>query len=301
MTHQRESAVVVGVDGSDKDGRTVDWAADEAASTGATLHILHCYPVLPVGLVVDPTVDAENRAAEVAERCAGRARSRHPELAVSTEAILEDPAVSLVQASRQARVVVVGARGVGRIAGRMLGSVSQKVAAHAAGPVVVVRDVVRVPRGPVVVGVDPLDSAPQLLDFAYTEAARRGVRLRLVHALGQYANDPWGREVRAALAEHQARALAQLVDDCAGRYPEVRVEVFERIGHPVDVLTAESATAGLLVVGSRGRTGLTGLRLGSVARGVLHEAPVVAVVRVAPAPETDHGPRPRARSSGPKN
>lgn len=105
-----------------------------------------------------------------------------------------------------------------------------------------------------------------------------------MHALGEYANDPWGREARKALAEHQARALAQLVEDWAARFPEVRVEVFERVGHPVDVLTAESATAGLLVVGSRGRAGLTGMRLGSVARGVLHEAPVVAVVRVSPTP-----------------
>lgn len=160
MTHQPEGAVVVGVDGSDKDDRTVDWAADEAAGTGDTLHVLYCYPVLPVGLVADPTVDAEERAVQLAERCAARARTRHPELAVSTEAVLEDPAVGLVRASHHSRVVVVGARGVGRIAGRMLGSVSQKVAAHAAGPVVVVRDVVRMSRGPVVVGVDPLDSAP---------------------------------------------------------------------------------------------------------------------------------------------
>src|SRR5699024_7821100 len=127
----------------------------------------------------------------------------------------------LVRASHHARVVVVGARGLGRIAGRTLGSVSQKVVAHAAGPVVVVRDVVAMPRGPVLVGVDPLDTEPQVLDFAFTEAARRGVRVRLVHARGQYANDPWVRRVRAGLAQHQERALAQLTEEWTQRHPGV--------------------------------------------------------------------------------
>lgn len=282
MVHPPEGAVVVGVDGSGKDERTVDWAADEAAGTGAALHVLYCFPVVPAGLVSVSRGDVEKRGGELTEQCEHRARACHPGLEVTTETVVEDPAVGLVRASHHARVVVVGARGLGRIAGRTLGSVSQKVVAHAAGTVVVVRDIVAMPRGPVVVGVDPLDIPPQVLDFAFAEAARRGVRVRVVHARGQYANDPWVRQVRAGLAEHQQRALAQLTEEWTGRNPGVRVDVRELVGHPVDVLTAESASASLLVVGSRGTHGLSRLHLGSVARGVLHEAPVVAVVRVTP-------------------
>ena len=54
-------------------------------------------------------------------------------------------------------------------------------------------------------------------------------------------------------------------------------------GHPVHALAEEAVGASLVVVGSRGPGGLAGVRLGSVSLGVLHEVPVVAVARVAPA------------------
>lgn len=286
MVRQPDGAVVVGVDGSTKDERAVDWAADEAAGTGAGLHILYCFPVLPQGLGVTPSVDVEELGADITGRARNRALARHPDLPVTTETDVEDPAVGLVRASHHAHAVVIGARGLGRIAGRLLGSVSQKVAAHATGPVVVVRDAAAAPDGPVVVGVDPIDTDAHVVEFAFAQAARLGVPLRLVHAREPRSggvDDPRVDRLLARVDEQQAMLLAELAEDWAARHPDVAVDVREVTRHPVEALTAESADACLLVVGSRGRKGLTGLRLGSVARGVLHEAPVVAVVRVAPA------------------
>lgn len=286
MVDQPDGAVVVGVDGTTKDERAVDWAADEAAGTGARLHVLYCFPVLPQGLGVTPSVDVAEFGADIAGRARDRALVRYPELTVTTEVIVEDPAVGLVRASHHAHAVVIGARGLGGIAGRLLGSVSQKVAAHATGPVVVVRDAPAAADGPVVVGVDPIDTDAHVLEFAFAQATRRGVPLRLVHAREPRpagVDDPRVDRLLSQVGEHQAMLLAELAEDWSARHPEVAVDVREVTRHPVEALTAEGADACLLVVGSRGRRGLTGLRLGSVARGVLHEAPVVAVVRVAPA------------------
>jgi nucleotide-binding universal stress UspA family protein len=70
------------------------------------------------------------------------------------------------------------------------------------------------------------------------------------------------------------------VQTWAARYPGVPVEeVFVR-QHPVEALVSVTGRASVVVVGSRGRRGLREVRLGSVARGVLHRAPRVLVVRV---------------------
>lgn len=282
MGQQPAGAVVVGVDGSDKDRRALHWAAEEAAATGVGLHVLYCVPVVPERLGLTLAVDVEELGATITAHARGRALARHPDLTVTTETVVEDPAVALVLASHRAAAVVVGARGLGRIAGRLLGSVSQKVAAYAHGVVVVVRETPAI-DGPVVVGVDPLDTDERTLEFAFAQADRRDVPVRLVHARAHRGRvDPRVEPALTAAAEQQAAALAELVDTWSARHPDVPVDVREVSQHPVDALTAESADASLVVVGSRGRSGLTGVRLGSVARGVLHEARVVAVVHVGP-------------------
>ena len=268
MGQQPAGAVVVGVDGSDKDRRALHWAAEEAAATGVGLHVLYCVPVVPERLGLTLAVDVEELGATITAHARGRALARHPDLTVTTETVVEDPAVALVLASHRAAAVVVGARGLGRIAGRLLGSVSQKVAAYAHGVVVVER----------------VDADERTLEFAFAQADRRDVPVRLVHARAHRGRvDPRVEPALTAAAEQQAAALAELVDTWSARHPDVPVDVREVSQHPVDALTAESADASLVVVGSRGRSGLTGVRLGSVARGVLHEARVVAVVHVGPA------------------
>ncbi|WP_418608145.1 hypothetical protein [Georgenia sp. SUBG003] len=74
---------------------------------------------------------------------------------------------------------------MGRFTGPLLGSVSQKVAAHAHGPVMVVREQVGKLPGPVVVGADPLDPSTEVLRFAFEEARRRDVGVTVVKGAGR--------------------------------------------------------------------------------------------------------------------
>jgi nucleotide-binding universal stress UspA family protein len=58
---------------------------------------------------------------------------------VTTAPVKAHPAEVLMQQAERAELLVVGSRGHGRIFGALLGSVSQYLAAHAAGPVVVIK------------------------------------------------------------------------------------------------------------------------------------------------------------------
>ncbi|MGY1708813.1 universal stress protein [Geodermatophilus sp. SYSU D00758] len=137
-----------------------------------------------------------------------------------------------------------------------------------------------VPQRPVVAGVDASPEAARAVAFAIEEAGLRGAPLRLVHALSWPAADLTTAAGRLAGA---ARRTAEdlLAETAAGAEAALgpgRVGWEVRDGHPVEVLRAEGAGAQLVVVGSRGSGGLSGLLLGSTAGGVVLDAPCPVVV-----------------------
>jgi nucleotide-binding universal stress UspA family protein len=134
----------------------------------------------------------------------------------------------------------------------------------------------------VVVGTDGSQHGDRAVARAAAEAARAGVRLRVVHALrvpqavpGFEAIDP-GDDVRSAAAEVVRVAVAAAL----ARYPDLSVDGRVEYGSPTDVLVDASEEASLLVTGSRGHGGFAGLLLGSVSRSlVAHSACPLLVVR----------------------
>lgn len=64
---------------------------------------------------------------------------RYPDVVVRYEVLSGEPRETLIEASGNAQLMVVGARGLGGLAGLLLGSVSQAVLHHAHCPVIVVR------------------------------------------------------------------------------------------------------------------------------------------------------------------
>jgi nucleotide-binding universal stress UspA family protein len=132
---------------------------------------------------------------------------------------------------------------------------------------------------PILVGVDGSDPAFAAVRWAAAEAGLRGAALRLVFAFaGMSAPGLPGREFgfrEGVLKEAEgwlARAAEQVPQGV-----EVTTEVLD--GHPVPRLVAEASEAQLAVVGDRGRGGLVGLLVGSVAAAVATHAtcPVVVV------------------------
>ncbi|MFD0315994.1 universal stress protein [Streptomyces flavalbus] len=292
--------VIVGVDGSASSLGAVETAAREARARAATLRVVHAFfwPALHVPLGPSPVGPGDGGLRALAEglltEAVERARATAPGLEVEQSLLTGDPLTVLEAQSRAADLVVVGSRGMGGFVGLLVGSTAVHLAAHGRCPVLVVREQ-PTPDGPVVLGVDGSPAGGRAVDFAFAEAELRKAPLLALHAWTTwnaplpaprdpstpYANPP------GALAAEEERLLYEAVAGRQERYPGVVVEHRIVHGGTRESLIEASRSAQLLVVGSRGRGGFTGLLLGSVSQAVLHHAHCpVAVVRGA---ETHEG------------
>ena len=138
------SKIVVGVDGSKCSLTALRWAAREAYSHGAELFPIAVAPVPPVTYPygghpagLDPQYLPGLRAE--LEQTVTDVIGTDPGFKVLPAAVQGNPAKVLIDLSEEADLVVVGTRGHGGFAGKLLGSVSRDVATHAACTAVIVR------------------------------------------------------------------------------------------------------------------------------------------------------------------
>ena len=299
----RDDVILVGVDGSTPSLHALDWAAAEAAVRGWSLHLVCSYSLpsftaasLDGGYAaLDDTAIQEGARAVLAE---GAARVAHHGVPVTTKVHTGDAAGVLVDLSRDVRLVVVGTRGRGGFADRLLGTVSSALPAHAHCPTVVVplRDAsghalpddveppaVR-PVRRIVVGVDGSEQAERALQYAVVEADAWGADLTAVAGVpmasmtGVLAWLPAAVDHEQVLRDLQ-EGLNVVVDRALVDHPGLTVRRHALDGTGAELLTEFSEATDLIVLGSRGRGGFTGLLLGSTSQAVLHHAqcPVMIV------------------------
>jgi len=141
------SEIVVGVDGSESALRALEWATEEARLRASRLLIVTAWHV-PIGAYgasgFAPPVAPSLRESvqQEGERVAGRAVRQAQEAGLEqvVQLVREGQAAHvLIQAARDAELLVVGSRGHGGFASLLLGSVSQQCAHHARCPIVIVR------------------------------------------------------------------------------------------------------------------------------------------------------------------
>jgi nucleotide-binding universal stress UspA family protein len=287
--------IVVGYDGSPGAEIALLWAADAAKRQGLPLTVLHSGE--PAAFPVEPAYSAERLAEELADESQGilvagieRASAVLDRSEISSVSSDLSPAAALVEASEKADFVVTGSRGRGRVAGGLLGSVSYAVTAHARCPAVVVRG--EAPGHPdpdhkVVVGVDDSLPSQRALEVAADIAARSGARLHVVKVGHLISPEGWayaesqkgGTRHSRSVTEEAQQTLDNARERVTRAHPDVPLETEVLYGDPGEVLTDLGASAGLIVVGSRGRGGFAGLLLGSVSHKVIHnaECPVMVV------------------------
>ncbi|MET7866858.1 universal stress protein [Micromonospora taraxaci] len=275
--------VVVGVDGSPSSLVAAEHAARAAQLRSRPLHLVHGFlhplgygvPLNPYDLGVPaPSEDAQ----KMLERTATELVDRWPGLVVEVRQVAGGPGITMIEESRRADLVVVGSRGLGGFAGLLLGSVGSQVAAHAHCPVLVVRpDEQPIPvDAPVLVGVDGSESSRLAAGYAADEAALRDVPVVLVHVGPPTEGRTVPEEIEESQAAYQADAVRLLADASAAvraEHPDLVVRE-----HPVRAagaaqgLIEASGNASLLVVGTRGRAGFTGMLLGSVSQAAIQHA-----------------------------
>ncbi|WP_406830652.1 universal stress protein [Pedococcus sp. KACC 23699] len=279
--------IVVGLDGQDHTRDALDWALAEAVRRRCGMHLVHGRSVPVQGPHIEPLMATSDAVAKrVLTEATQRIRGVSGAIEVTTSTGIGSPAALLVEASRSAQLVVVGARGRGALASAFLGSTSLDVAAHAHCPVTVVRTLPPTsdPGEGVVVGYDTSDLSDAALGEGFRQAEQRGLPLTVVHTwtveyadTGMVVLDP--DELRSRLGDQVTTATEEAVAAWSEKYPQVRVRSRVLDAHPVSALVEASRDAALVVVGSRGLGGFRGMLLGSVSQGVLHGAhcPVMVV------------------------
>ncbi|MEV7405768.1 universal stress protein [Streptomyces sp. NPDC091267] len=283
--------VTAGVDSSRESLEAVEWAAVEAARRGLPLRLLHVREAPPA---VGASLTGSERAGWPyggPQLAAEAVQARHPGLEVATDDVPGRPAEVLCAAAKDRELLVLGSRGLGRLAGFLLGSVSLSVIARSTTPVVLVRaqDTSSAREwqtsGDVVVGVDTSQPCDTVLEFAFAHAERHGLALRALHcwrpASVYAAGDPTGAmlSIQTELDTLTNESLTEALAPWREKFPTVRVTERCRPGLPARDLVEASHDAGLLIVGRRERRSGTGMHIGSVAHAVLHHSKsAVAVV-----------------------
>lgn len=270
-----------------------------AHETGAVLAACHVLPSMgdlsaffperTLGDVNDTTAEDGEVQKALAERARG-------ELGLELTEIFIERGSAYAEIVRRAEAwhadtIVMGSHGRTGLARAVLGSVAERVVQHAPCSVLIARPVTR--PGIVLVATDLSDPSLPAISAGMAEAKRRGARL-IVVTVFEWAAPlmvPFAGVMGAlpalpnAEAQAQARdSLRQMLADAvtrAGAVAEARV----LDGSPASeiVAHAEEISAELIVVGTRGRTGLARLALGSVAERVIRSAGCsVLAVRLQP-------------------
>jgi len=292
--------VLVGFDGSELAALAVRHGAAESTRRNVPLTVVTSYtepvPVYPNMASMPP----ENEA-EVAKRAAERTLAEAVELLRDHEGPKSfrtapgDAAGVLISLSTGADVAVVGARGRGGFMGRMLGSVSTALPAHAHCPTIVV------PRhsgsgehspaagqesGPVAVAVDGSEAGRVAMFTAAQEASLLGTGLEIICVLP--AGEEWlywypdlelSSEVTGRRQKQLETALGTEAEGLQAQFPELPITTSVPVGDPKSTIVETTGRAQLTVLGTRGRGAVKSALLGSVSRGVLNHAagPVMVV------------------------
>jgi nucleotide-binding universal stress UspA family protein len=293
---QPSGAVVVGVDGTANDEQPLTAGIAQARLHRRPLHIVHA---TAIGIVPwTPERLAKQHA--ITGQSVERARSLAPDLRISSATLVDDQSAALVTASRTASLVVMGAGRLGRVGSVMLGATTGKVASHSQCPVMVIPDAALPADAlPLVVAVDDDEHSRPAVEWAFAEASARQAPLVALHvwwwdALGPMASgiardrELGGGDESTAAAESQRLMMAEMVAGLQEKYPDVEASTKFVRGETTAALEAASGDARMLVVGTRGRGGFTGLLLGSVSSRALHHSrcPVVVVPSTPTAPGT---------------
>lgn len=289
-----EQVLTVGLDGSPESLAAAHWAADEAERRDLSVRLLHAWPLMaPEPTSVPSEIDQNYWAKRIVHNARAELQAHHPGLGVLGNLVAEDAQDALLQAASESEMLVLGSRGLAPVESYFLGDVSMLVVARAQQPVVLVRaeggKEGRSPEsgatgaGGVVVALKLHGPCDDLLGFAFTAAAARGVPLRAVHSrsVPLHAYVPWGvdHDVTEEIVQEAQKPLSQVLRPWREKFPGVEVADSIGLKSPARAVVGAAEGADLLVVGRRKHHPHLTPRMGPVAQAAVHHArcPVAVV------------------------
>lgn len=277
--------VVVGTDGSQRAHSALVAGAYEAARRGVELVVIHAFAPMYGYVLIDPLPlgEAALRCQEILDSQVREVADLQLGIEVTGRLLYHDPAESLLEAAKEASLLVLGSRGSSTARRLILGSVAAKVATFAPCPVRILSYDSSRARTGMVVGISPEDGSPSVLEYAIEYAQLHHQHLCIVQAyqhssanLGQSgsdyisdlltrrserASDKLRRQVEQRLRAHNAQADFEIL-------PE----------HAVDALATLGRHCRTVIVGDRRASHTASSYLGSVAQGVLQCVDDVLIV-----------------------
>ena len=274
---------LIGVDGSEQSRTALAWGLARATERGAEVELLHVADDSFLSESVAFLSEAQQASEQMLQAEMEYARSLGFEGKISGTAVVGHPIAEVEEASKRADLLILGAHNGSRFAGSFFGTRAVKVAATAHCPVAVIPAVASAePKRGVVVGVDGSEASKRAIAVAAEAASFRGSPLIAVYAwmppLTPGLEYLWSEELVESQRSAAEEAIAIGTAGLADRYPdlEIRREIVQ--SPPVAALVQAAEGAEMLVVGSRGRGGISRLLLGSVSHGVLQALPCPVVV-----------------------
>jgi nucleotide-binding universal stress UspA family protein len=281
--------IVCGTDLSESSDEAIRQAGALAATTGAHLTVVCAVtltyrsgadiPIPPPLPPIDPAAIQRRLTVEVRSQLARAAAGIAANVEVAVDTTSASAAIVRSADSKKAGLVVVGSRGATGLRRLALGSVAESVVRHASSSVLVARP--SPVTGKVLAATDLSEPSLAAISAANAEANRRKAKLTVLHCLDfpptlmglgfaplvpASPDDPKSRVAQATDAAATVReAIARLGVDA---------EVVIDEGSPRAAIPriAEQMPAELVVVGTRGRTGLERLLLGSVCESVVRHS-----------------------------
>ena len=279
--------IMVPLDGSELAERALPCAERLGVATGATLHLVHVvelappltWPFAPAylpGSVYDDVVAQETQQA-TAYLDKMRERVAAGGVPVRTEQMVGYAAATLLDYERDAGIDLVvmcshGRTGLARFA---LGSVAERLLHHGTAPVLLVR-----PFG------DPVTLEHAVVPLDGSERAEEALRV-VDHLAGCVVHEV--TLLRVVGAAEEGPEAERYLDEVAQRLAQEHLACSRRVtqGDPAEAIIDVAGTDKLVVMVTRGRSGLARWALGSVADRVAHGGvAAVLLVRAGAAPHT---------------
>jgi nucleotide-binding universal stress UspA family protein len=288
--------VLIASDLSEASDEAVRQGVERAA--GGRIALCHVMPELGTHALLAQQYEEDlNKQLEVQPRLADALRGQlerlFPQLDPAPELFIELGSAydQILRRAEEwhAELIAVGTHGRTGLRRLLLGSVADQVVRAAHCPVLIARPE---RAGAILAATDLTDPALPAIELAAAEAKRTGRKLVVMHAM----ESP--REGDAALGLLGALPALDTPETLAARRAlasQIINTALERLGVQAEVVIAtedalketlqlaESRSAGLIVVGTHGRSGLSRVVLGSMAARVIEHAPCsVLVARPAP-------------------